>query len=113
MVLGADNKVMDLSELAGKLCVFILLSHMCRIGELVMLDLEKMEISEGSVCFTLPVPTKNFITGSCNEYRRGLQHLTLKRFPIPAICLVKALYIYLKRTLPFQANVNKVFIIVD
>ena len=113
LVSGADNKVMDLSELAGKLCLLILLSRMCRIGELAMLDLEKMEISEGSVCFTLPVPTKIFTTGSCNEYSQGLQCLTLKRFPNPAICLVKALYTYLKRTLPFWANANKVFIIVD
>ena len=113
LVSGADNKVMDLSELAGKLCLLILLNRMCRIGELAILDLEKMEISEGSVCFTLPVPTKTFTTGSCNEYIRGLQHLTLKRFPNPAICPVEALYTYLKRTLPFQANVNKVFIIVD
>ena len=113
LVSGADNKVMDLSELAGKLCLLIPLNRMCRIGELAILDLEKMEISEGSVCFTLPVPTKTFTTGSCNEYIQGLQRLTLKRFPNPAICPVEALYTYLKRTVPFQANVNKVFIIVD
>ena len=109
----ADNKAMELAELAGKLCLLVLLSRMCRIGELAMLDLENMEISEGSISFTLPVPTKMFTTGSCNEYSQGLQRLTIKKFPNPSICPVEALYTYLKRTLPFRGNVNKVFIIVD
>ena len=113
LTVGPDNKVMDLSDLAGKLCLLVLLSRMCRIGELAQLDLEHMVISEGSVCFTLPVPTKTFTTGSCNAYSQGLQKLTLKRFPNPAICPVEALYTYLKRTLPFRAGVNKVFLIVD
>ena len=97
---GPTNQVMDLSDLAGKLCLLVLLSRMCRIGELAQLDLEHMEINEGSVCFTLPVPTKTFTTGSYNEYSQGLQKLTFKRFPNPAICPVEAQYTYLKCTLP-------------
>ena len=49
LVSGADNKVMELSELAGKLCLLVLLSRMCRIGELVMLHLEQMEICQGGL----------------------------------------------------------------
>ena len=113
MTLCSDNKVMDLSDLAGKLCLLVLMSRMCRIGELGQLDLEHMDISEGSVCFPLPVPTKTFTTGSRNAYSQGLQKLTLKRFPNPAICPVEALYTYLKCTLPFRVGMNKVFLIVD
>ena len=42
-----------------------------------------------------------------------LQCLTIKKFPDPTICPVEALYMYLKRTLPFRGCMNKVFIILD
>ena len=39
-----NNAAMELSELAGKLCLLVLLSRMCRIGELALLDLETWKL---------------------------------------------------------------------
>ena len=65
---GSKNKNLLISELAGKVCLLILLSRMCRIGELALLDLEHMEILDGAMTFTLQMPTKTFTMGSCNAY---------------------------------------------
>ena len=98
---GCKNEHLLISELAGKVCLLILPSRMCRIGELALLDLEHMDIMDSAVTFTLQMPTKTFTPGSCNAYSQGLQKLTIKKFPYPKICPVEALYMYLKRTLPF------------
>ena len=93
---GCWNEQLSISELAGKVCLLILLSRMCRIGELTLLDLEHMDILDGTITFTLQMPTKTFTSGSCNAYSQGLQKLTIKKFPDPKICPVEALYMYLK-----------------
>ena len=90
--------------------MLILLSLMCRISELTGLDLDKMTINEGSISFTLPVPTKTFSTKACSYTNQGLQHLTLKKFADSRICPVSALYAYLKRNLHNRNNASHIFI---
>ena len=110
---AGSNEEIPLNDLAGKISLLILLSRMCRIGEVAQLDLQHMEQVEGRLVFTLPKPTKTFTAEKCGSYNKNLQTLAVDSFPEPELCPYGAIMAYLRRTAGLRGMVTKLFLLCD
>ena len=110
---SGSNNELPLNDLAGKisLSLLILLSRMCRIGEVAQLDLKHMEQTQGRLTFTLPKPTKTFTVDKCGSYEKNLQTLFVDSFPEPELCPYSAIMAYLSRTAGLRGSVTKLFLL--
>ena len=105
-----DNKGLTVNSLAGKSLLLILLSTMCRGGELLLLKVTNMSMICGGIEFILDVPTKTYNRTNFTV-RPNLQKLTLTSFDEnPLLCPVKTLLEYLEATTAFRGFIEPVFI---
>ena len=110
--IAGPNTDIPLNTLAGKVALLILLTRMCRVGEVAQLDTQSMIESEESLTFYLNKPVKN-CTPSNVASTKNLHAFVLRRFPNEMLCPVSALKTYLQRTEKFREDVTKVFIIIS
>ena len=109
--LPPNNKI-TLQALGGKAALLILLSTMCRSGEVAQLRLSGIAtgVNAAFVTFHLKELTKNFNIDSI--HKAGLQKLTIRKLPSnPSICPVTTLIDYIKLSLPFRKGEDKLFIL--
>ena len=109
-----DNNSLPIPTVAGKLALLILLSTMCRSGEVVHLRMSQIEILHNGrkVVFHIPTPTKTMNFDTFQHH--GLQHLTISKLPEePKICPVQCLQDYIHRTNTLRCGEDKLFIIAE
>ena len=107
-----SNDAITLQELGGKLALLILLSTMCRSGEVAQLCLSSIQTDDSSskVTFHLCQLTKNFNFRTAK--RPKLQELTIRSLPGSLqICPVKTLKDYIRLSNPFRKGVDKLFVL--
>ena len=110
----SDNDSLPIPSLAGKLALLILLSTMCRSGEVVHLRISQIEISNNGkkVVFHIPGPTKTMNFDTFQHH--GLQHLTISKLSEePKICPVQCLQAYINRTKTLRCGEDRLFIIAE
>ena len=108
------NCMLSQQEMAGKLCLLLLICSGCRFCEILQFRLSCIESPQDgrTVIFHLPEPTKTFRWKNVNQ--EGLQTLTFKRIPgFKYICPVITLLDYLKMTSATRKGEDKLFILND
>ena len=91
--LGSNEDILDCNILGGKVVLLLLLSQMCRSGDLLQLKLSSLSLKQGAVSFVLQKPTKTFNKSTFSRSEK-LQHMTVKAFgENPLLCPLKALYV--------------------
>ena len=76
---AGDNDAIPLNNLAGKACMLIMLSTMCRMGDAFQLDTREMARTEEYISFRLSHPTKTFTDNSCDFGSRGATNFSLAK----------------------------------
>ena len=107
-----DNKYIPLQILGGKCALLMLLSTMCRIGEITQLKLLNIKPSPdgSSVTFHLSQPTKTFNFDTLSKLQ--LQRLTIRHQPSnQAICPVSTLKDYISYSQTFRLGCDQLFIL--
>ena len=107
-----DNKSIPLQILGGKCALLMLLSTMCRIGEITQLKLSNIKPSTdgSSVTFHLSQPTKTFNFDTMSKTQ--LQKLTIRHLPSnQAICPVSTLKDYISYSQNFRLGCDQLFIL--
>ena len=109
-----DNDKIKINRLAGKVILMIMLTSMCRKAEVLDMRLSEMtELSDGSLQFRLPNPTKTFNFRTYHRQQK-LQFIMVPRMAgKEKICPVTALWCYLKRTKVFRKKVDRIFILMQ
>ena len=109
---AGDNDAIPLNNLAGKACMLIMLSTMCRMGDVFQLDMREMAWTEEYISFCLSYPTKTFTDNSCDFGAMGLQTLVLRKFHDPKLCPMQAVLDYVHHTEGIRGGVTKLFLAV-
>ena len=107
-----NNKTITLQQLGGKCALLILLSTMCRSGELMQLRISCINTSKdgSSIVFHLLHPTKTF--NFFSSHNKNLQKLFVRSLPgHPSICAVTTLKDYITRTQIIQEGEDMLFIL--
>ena len=68
--LGPNSKIEKINILAGKLVLQLLLTQMCRSGEVAQLQLSSMRLLQGAVQFQLMKPTKTYSVQNASAAKR-------------------------------------------
>ena len=111
MKLGPNHKISKVNSLAGKLILQILLTQMCRSGEVAQLKLTCMRLLQGAVQFHLQKPTKTLTVKSITAVRK-LQIMTIKKFEgNPLLCPLTTLLAYIDRTKFRRGTVSHLFVL--
>ena len=76
------NHDMGLNELGGKAALLVLLSTMCRIGDVSQMNINRMKHNGDYIEFELSTPTKTFTDNSSYGGSKWLQVLTVESFGI-------------------------------
>ena len=87
-IAAGDNESLLLNDLAGKISMLVMLSTMCRLSDVLQLDMKNMTETEDFLEFRLDTPTKTFTEYNMAFGGSGLQTLTLHRFDDPRLCPV-------------------------
>ena len=93
---GKDNKELGMNELAGKITMWVLLTNMCRLGDVAQLDLSNLSRSEVCLKFRLPNPTKMFTKAAMMQGGVSLQALEIEYFEVEKLCPVRAIDCYIE-----------------
>ena len=94
--LGPNSKIEKINMLAGKLVLQLLLTQMCRSGEVAQLQLSTMRLLQGAVQFQLMKPTKTYSVQNAGAVMR-LQLMTIKEFEAnPLLCPLTTLLSYIE-----------------
>ena len=109
---AGDNDAIPLNNLAGKACMLIMLSTMCRMGDAFQLDTREMAQIEEYISFRLSHPTKTFTDNNCDFGVMGLQTLVLRKFHDPKLCPMQAVLDYIHRTEGVRGSISKLFLVV-
>ena len=109
---AGDNDAIPLNNLAGKACMLIMLSTMCRMGDAFQLDTKEMARTEEYISFRLSHPTKTFTDNNCDFGAMGLQTLVLRKFHDPKLCPMQAVVDYIRRTEGVRGSISKLFLVV-
>ena len=110
--LGPNRKIDKVNILAGKLVLQILLSQMCRSGEVAQLQLSTMRLLQGAVQFQLMKPTKTYSVQNMGAVKK-LQLMTIKEFEVnPLLCPLTTLLAYIDRTKYRSGKVDNLFVLV-
>ena len=107
-----ENQNVSLNELGGKAAMLILLAKMCLMGELTLMDINRVSFSDDKVTFHLIQPTKTINYKIWNP-KDGCQKLSLTKFHSAQLCPVETVYEYIQRTKPFCNDITALFIVVD
>ena len=102
------------NKLVGKLALQLLLTQMCRSGEIAMLKLSCMRLLKGGVKFDLPKLTKTFTAKSSNKLSCSrLQCMKILPYRAnPLLCPLTTLLCYIERTKFRRGNVDELFVLV-
>ena len=96
--LGPNAKIAKINVLAGKLILQLLLTQMCRSGEVAQLQLSTMRLLQGAVQFQLLKPTKTY-TAKTAPLSTKLQLMTIREFEgNELLCPLTTLLSYIERT---------------
>ena len=109
---AGDNDAIPLNNLAGKACMLIMLSTMCRMGDAFQLDTREMAWTEEYISFRLSHQTKTFTDNNCDFGAMGLQTLVLRKFHDPKLCPMQAVLDYTHRTEGVRSGITKLFLVV-
>ena len=110
--LGPNSKIEKINILAGKLVLQLLLTQMCRSGEVAQLQLSSMRLLQGAVQFQLMKPTKTYSVQNAGAAKR-LQLMTIKEFEAnPLLCPLTTLLSYIECTKFRRGNVDNLFVLV-
>ena len=110
--LGPNSKIEKINILAGKLVLQLLLTQMCRSGEVAQLQLSSMRLLQGAVQFQLMKPTKTYSVQNASAAKR-LQLMTIKEFEAnPLLCPLTTLLSYIECTKFRRGNVDNLFVLV-
>ena len=107
-----DNKTIPLQVLGGKCVLLILLSTMCRIGEITQLKLSNIKPSANgsSITFHLSQPTKTFNFNTMSKTQ--LQKLTISNLLAnQAICPISTLKDYIAYSQFCRAGCDHLFVL--
>ena len=109
-----DNDMIKINRLAGKVILMVMLTSMCRKAEVLHMRISEMtELSDGSLQFRLPTPTKTFNFRTYHRQQK-LQFITVPRMAgKEKICPVTGLWCYLERTKVFCKKIDKIFILMQ
>ena len=107
------NSELTHNVLAGKCILLILLSTMCRRGEVMQMKLSGLAQNDKfQIQFSLTIPIKNFNRQTSRETE--LQTITLLPFDShKLLCPVQTLKAYLLKTTPVRKKVDQIFILFE
>ena len=102
------------NKLAGKLALQLLLTQMCRSGEIAVLKLSCMRLLKGGVEFDLPKLTKTFTAKSSHKLSCSrLQYMKiLPHQANPLLCPLTTLLCYIECTKFRRGDVDELFVLV-
>ena len=110
--LGPNESITKSNVLGGKLVLQLLLTQMCRSGEVTQLQLSTLHVLQGAVQFKLTKPTKTF-TARNQNVKSSIQLMKIKEFAgNPLLCPVKTLMAYIEHTRFKRQNVDHLFVLV-
>ena len=109
---AGDSDAIPLNNLAGKVCMLIMLSTMHRMGDVYQLDITEMKGKDDYVSFRLKNPTKTFTDNNCDFRTMGLQTLVLCRFDDCKLCPMRAVLDYICHTEGIRGEIKQLFLVV-
>ena len=110
--IGPNRKIEKVNILAGKLVLQILLTQMCRSGEVAQLQLSTMRLLQEAVQFQLMKPTNTYSVQNAGAVKK-LQLMTIKEFEVnPLLCPLTTLLAYIDRTKYRRGKVDNLFVLV-
>ena len=107
-----SNDSLCINTLAGKSILLILLTTMCRLGDVQQLQIFQMDRHEDKIIFSLLILTKTY-NNKTYRCHPQLQSLTLQSFHNDKLlCPVKTLTDYIVQTKEVRMGLDKIFVCV-
>ena len=105
------NSQLHINQLAGKLALQLLLTQMCRSGDIAQLQLSTMRLLQGGVRFHLQKPTKMFKPNT-SKFNSKLQIMSVKEFQgNKLLCPLTTLLDYIDHTKFKRGKVDELFVL--